>query len=334
VVKHTCSNPDCSVSVTGKCLLSHTPLEKCPNVKSTETENLVIGDEQAIKESVPLIYPGFELGIAEMNELMSIRYGHLIGVIGEAGTGKTCLLSALYLLISCGDLLPAYLFAGSTTLPGFENRLRLLRHWGGGGLPDKITEHTVLSNPREPGFLHLALKQTTPNTIRKDIFFSDLPGEWTKDLIKHADVAVRFQFLRRADGLVIALPCPVLLAPETKHTQVSAVRILLQRLKDSVGLDLTVPLIFAITRCDLTGKVIPPAIHQIAEYAEQLGFENVSYTNIASFSERIDVPSGMGISSLIDRLLNSYSPPLPVINQQMKKARMFERFKLVLKDQI
>ena len=146
-------------------------------------------------------------------------------------------------------------------------------------MPDKIVDHTILSDPRQPSFLHIALKQF--DAIR-DLFFTDLPGEWTTDLIQRADVAERFRFLTRADGLIIALQAPKLLAPETRNSQVQSTRMLLQRLYYNVGIASSIPVILAVMRCDITGPTVPPAIYQILEFARELGFSNISHMPIAA----------------------------------------------------
>lgn len=328
--KYVCSKSDCTVSVTGKCLLSHVPVEKCPHVlisEAGEMEKQPKPPESAFPTR--LVYPGNELGLQKISELFALRYGHLIGVLGAYDTGKTCLLCSLYLLASCGDFRPTRLFAGSMTLPGFESRLRRLRKWDKAGLPDKIVDHTSLSDPRQPGFMHLALKQSTPAKMLHDLFFTDLPGEWTTDLIKRADVAERLRFLTRADGLVITLLAPQLLEPTTRNSEVQSARMLLQRLRDAVRVPLNIPVIFAITRCDITGSVVPPAIYQVVEFARELGFRNASHMPVASFSDRADVPSGMGLGSLIDALLPSEVEAYRESRISPEGSRMFSRFRFV-----
>lgn len=329
-MKYICAQADCTVAVTGKCLLSHVPVETCPHIHVSEEEShdRVLDRAQPSLPST-LVYPGNELGLKQVSEILALRYGHLIGVLGAHATGKTCLLCSLYLLASCGDLRPTRLFAGSTTLPGFESRLRLLRQWGGAGLPDKIVDHTALLHPREPGFLHLTFKETMPGERLRDVLFSDLPGEWTTDLIKRAEVADRFRFLSRADSIVVTITAPQLLTPETKNSQIQSARMLLQRLRNAVGIAKEIPIVFAITRCDLTGPVVPPAIYQIVEFAREIGFLNTSHMPVASFSERSDVPSGMGIGALLGALL-------PIDTQNAKEgdyshagSRMFTRFRFV-----
>ena len=307
--KYSCSNSDCTVAITGTCLLSHQPVDTCPNIKSAASAQTQNQSSESPAIVAPLqqmvaVFPGTELGLQQTASIMGSHYGHLIGVLGATGTGKTCLLSSLYLLASVGDLRPRFLFCGSATLPGFENRVRLLRKWNSTHLPEQIVDHTTLIDPRQPGLLNLCLLQTTPLPQVRDFFFTDLPGEWTTDLIKRSQAADRLAFLRRADALLITLPADALLAPETRHSQVQSGRLLLQRLRD-MKIDRTIPLILTITRCDKTGPVVPPAIYELIEFGRQVGFENISYLPVAAFSDRPDVPSGLGLGELLDSILQT-----------------------------
>jgi len=326
VSKYECSNADCTVAVTEKCVLSHVPIEACPNVRvvgAKTTEDKLSQTSPALPTTT--VHHGNELGWQQTSALLAAQYGHLVGVLGATGTGKTCLLSSLYLLASCGDLRPSFLFAGSTTLPGFESRLRLLRKWSGSHLPEQIVDHTILSDDRQPGLLHLALLQTTPIRIRRELLFTDLPGEWTTDLVKRADKAERLRFLRRADALLITLPAPHLI--ESRNSQILFGRMLLQRLRDEVGVDLTSPVVLTITRCDKTGATVPPATYQLVEAAHQLGFLNVSHLPVAAFSGRSDVPSGTGLASLLDTLFQARAQPLPEAVSALDDSRMFARYR-------
>ncbi len=324
--KYTCSNTDCTVAVTDKCLLSHVPIEVCPNVR---VGGVGAADDKLAQTSparpTTTVHHGNELGLQQASALLAARYGHLIGVLGAYGTGKTCLLSSLYLLASCGELRPSFLFAGSATLPGFESRLRLLRKWSGSQLPEQIVDHTILADERQPGLLHLVLLQTTPVLVLRELFFTDLPGEWTTDLVKRADKAERLSFLRRADALLITLPSPLLL--ESRNSQILFGRMLLQRLRDAVGVDPGLPVVLTITRCDKTGATVPPAIYQLVEFARELGFLNVSHLPVAAFSDRPDVPSGMGVASLLDTLLQARAQPLPEASSAFDDSRMFARYR-------
>jgi hypothetical protein len=102
---------------------------------------------------------------------------------------------------------------------------------------------------------------------------------------------------------------------------------LLQRLADAVAIRRTIPVIFALTRCDISGTAVPPAIYQIVEFARELGFSNASHMPVAAFSDRPDVPSGMGVASLLDAILPTAVQPPPYFSDALDRERMFARFR-------
>lgn len=319
-----CTLAECTVAHTGKCLKSHSPVETCPNLSSEQgVSPSVVATQAPSLATTRTVYPGHELGIDQAEAIMSARYSHLIGVLGEVGTGKTCMLCSLYLLASCGQLAPQHRFAGSHTLPGYESRLRDYRKWPGPLLPDRITPHTELAHPRTPGFLHLALTASPEAPHVYDLLFTDLPGEWTSDLIKSARWAERLLFLRRADGLVLTFRANQIADKDTRHSQIQSARILLQRLRDSVGLVRDVPVVIGVTRCDLSGGTLPAAAYEIAATAQNLGFGNVATIAIASFSADPKVPSGLGLGDVLRALLTTSTQSLS-LTSRTRGVRQFD----------
>lgn len=299
-----CSLPECTVAHTGRCLKSHSPVNSCPHLIAEAPEDSAPPPSKPSTASTRAVYAGHELGLAEAAEIMARRYSRLIGVLGESEAGKTCMLCALYLLASCGQLGSYHRFAGSRTLPGFESRLRNYRKWPGPNLPDRITVHTELAHPRVPGFLHLALQTLDRRSTRIcDFLFTDLPGEWTTDLIKSTKSADRLEFLRRADGIVITFVAQKLADKNTQHSQLQSARILLQRLQFTLKVPRDIPLAIAVTRCDLTNGQLPVQAYEIGATAESFGFSNVATIAVAAFSENEQVPSGLGLGDLLQHLL-------------------------------
>ncbi|MCL5746176.1 MAG: hypothetical protein M1541_19975, partial [Acidobacteria bacterium] len=182
----TCGNPDCTVSATGKCLLSHENLAECPHFRAGDWEREVEVAEATpaarVETSLPQkmagrkFHLGAELGVEDALEIMSARYAHVIGVLGSTDAGKTCFLSSLYLMASGGSLPAPYQFAGSLTLQAFEERARGLRQWKDGQLPSQLADHTVLTDPRQPSLLHLGLRESAGERRRFDLLLTDLPG--------------------------------------------------------------------------------------------------------------------------------------------------------------
>ena len=128
-----CDNPNCTVSTTGNCLLSHARLGRLPAfhrwrncgrrcLGGREASGVTGRSDRTCHRNGTDIPVGNELGAEDAVEVMRARYTHLIGVLGSAGAGKTCLLSSLYLLASAGALPPPYEFCGSLTLQAFEGQ--------------------------------------------------------------------------------------------------------------------------------------------------------------------------------------------------------------------
>jgi hypothetical protein len=135
------------------------------------------------------------------------------------------------------------------------------------------------------------------------MLFSDLPGEWTSAFINSSLAGDKLHFLRRADALVLAFRADHLRDSHTRHSQYQSARLLLQRLRESGFTSPNTPLIIAVTRADLVERVLPPAAHEIASTAQDLGFTDVPTIAIASFSANPSVPSGLGLGDLLKTLL-------------------------------
>ena len=293
----TCNKTDCTVSSTGICLELFSPITDCPNfslsseddnpeesTKTAEISESAVPSEQAsaVLTSLPnaprvgprRFHAGTELGLRDASDLMRTHYAHLIGVLGRTNAGKTAFISALYLMATRGWLKPAYDFAGSLTLQGFEDRSRRVRIWEQGHLADTFMLHTQLSNPRSPSFMHLALKELKENRRRIELLLTDLPGEWSSALIKRIETAVRFGFLKRADGIVFVIDGPLLARPDARHAEVEKAKLLLARLQHTPLVDPGTPLVLLISKCDELNMNAPPAVDQIQTEALALGLNS------------------------------------------------------------
>jgi hypothetical protein len=313
---YSCKNRDCTVAATKTCVLLRTPLESCeffvsdgaaaPPESSSSPDPL-----ETIDVDARHFFPGFELGTADAAEIMRGRYGTLIAVLGQYDVGKTCFLISLYLLIACRAIGTELAFAGSLTLNGFEARARRIRKWKNGTLPKQFADHTVLADPRMPALLHLALRTTDSERTRHDLLITDLPGEWSTDLVKDVQTADRFDFLKRADGIIISLDGPML-SGDSRHAAADDAKNLLTRLCDAVKVDRSVPLVLMITKSDEISMTIPPIVDSVVAHAKAKGF-NPQVVAVAAISRTPEkVKSGTGVLDVIERVLDRKSerPPL------------------------
>jgi hypothetical protein len=297
------------VAVTGTCLLLNTPPETCPNATFPETDekqapaDAVAPVDQSPGEEVGRIFfSGFELGTSDAAEIMRANYGTVIAVLGQYDTGKTCFLASLYLMTACRGIGDGLGFAGSLTLNGFEARARRLREWKDGALPKQLVDHTVLADPRKPAIVHLGLREQSGDRRRYDLLITDLPGEWSTDLIKDAGAADRFAFLKRADGIVIALDGPILNSSE-RHAAAHSAKLLISRLADTLNVDRSLPFILMVTKADEVGMQVPSIVASIQEHAVQAGFSPRVIPVAAISRTPTLVKSGTGIMEVIEHVL-------------------------------
>lgn len=320
--KGTCNKSDCTVATTGKCLESHASLKECPHFvvetpASAPLDSELSSKTPAVTSPSPTesrqaeglskvgrkFHPGSELGLDDAAEIMRSRYFHLIGVVGQTDAGKTAFLSALYLMSSQGLLRPQYSFAGSLTLQGFEDRVRRVRRWEKTGLPKEFMAHTQLPNPRSPSFMHLSLKEDEGQGRSIELLMTDLPGEWTTELINRLETASRFRFLGRADAVVYVLDGPLLANRDSQHQEAHKAKLMLERLRKTPLVSINTPLVLLISKCDELGMNIPPALSEIVEETKALNFEPevILSSCFSRFPKQVE--SGTGVKQVIDFVL-------------------------------
>ena len=335
-----CNNANCTVATTGNCLLSHVPPETCPNFAVTEVAanesrepKVAVVAEQATVAPIKAgrtFHLGIELGADDAVEIMRARYTHLVGVLGSTAVGKTCLLSSLYLLASAGALPAPYEFCGSLTLQAFEDRARGLRKWNNGRLPDHLVDRTVLSDPRQPSLLHFAVQRPGSNgeTERTDFLLTDLPGEWTNSLVARAANAKSFEFLRRADGIILVVDGKVLTS-DARHVELQRMRNFTERLANDVGISRDIPFVLMVSKGDEIGMTEPSDLRPLRDHIAGLGF-HVSVIVSSAFSRHPEkVKSGTGIFRAFETIL-SHKPTSDrkkISEPVVATDRSFQRFR-------
>jgi hypothetical protein len=95
-----------------------------------------------------------------------------------------------------------YAFAGSTTLPGFEERCYLSRRESGNRVPDTRRTRYEESNPF---YLHLGLRATAGLRPFRDLLFTDVSGEMFEHARDSTDQCKELHFLRRASHILVFL---------------------------------------------------------------------------------------------------------------------------------
>lgn len=202
---------------------------------------------------VRLPWTGNSLGRNDLPLVTACANTSLIGVVGPFNSGKTTLLTMMYLLVQRGETLRAGTFAGSLSLLGWENLAAKLRWEAGKGGP-MFPPHTSRTAGRRPGLLHLGLR--TPEHRREDFLLTDPPGEWFTLWTQKAsaDGAEGARWVHRHSRRFLFLVDREALSGEGRGKARDALRDLARRLSQGLG-DRPVAVVW--TKSDVT---IPPTI--------------------------------------------------------------------------
>ena len=284
-----CARQDCTVADTGVCLLNNEP-SSCPDRLAAEGAEATAAGDRPSK----VVLPGSRAcTLSAAKGLMAKRYVHLVGILGEPNAGKTGCLVSLYLSVG-QRCLDGFSFADSRTLMGFEEISQGARRWNEGQIPEQFTDHTVLPDNRTAGFLHIRLARMQEGDS-VDLLCSDLPGEWTTELIDRNRVD-RLEFLKRADVVWLVVDGTETVAPDKRQVCVHRTTMAIRRLGSLLPRGRR--LVLVVTRRDEEAPD-ESVVSTICAEGKRCGFETESVA-VASFSkDGGEVPAGTGIPRLI-----------------------------------
>lgn len=274
-----CKNPDCGFPAGGRCARAAEfaePASDCPELErevsgsastAVEAPRFVTAETSA-PTSLPLApstpWTGRHLDTREIQQLLWRSPARVIAVLGNRGTGKTCLLTSFFLQLANGQRGPfGYRFAGSQTLHGLHGLCERAARWDG-DTEGQIVDATPASEADAPRlFLHLNLRPLAEDDDRiLDLILTDIPGEWVRDWAERQDEAAarRLSFLDRCDGLLVLADAGALAGPERGRTDAATSlvlrrvtgRLLTRRRAPPVGL--------VFSKFDrIVDQVLPPA---------------------------------------------------------------------------
>lgn len=144
---------------------------------------------------------GEELNDAAALNLARSRPVQWIVLAGPSDSGKTTFLTSLYELFQWRKI-EGYAFAGSNTLPAFEERCYLSRRDSGNVVP-----HTprTLYKELDPFYLHLKIRSTEGLRQYRDFLFTDVSGEMFEHARDSTTECKKMVFLKRANHFLLFL---------------------------------------------------------------------------------------------------------------------------------
>ncbi len=204
-----CRQENCKAVIDGKCLEGFSDLKQCPHFSLSD-------HQEGMQEADPEVSFSNQLSPAEMIDLpdgealnlegaKAITQASLTRLIIFAGapdSGKTTLLTSIYESLQWGPF-AGYIFAGSQTLLGFEQRCHFGRIASGRMTAD--TDRTKLKPGQYPQLLHLRVRAEDLVRPTQDLLLSDLPGETFRLAKDSMEECKNLSILRRTDHFVLFL---------------------------------------------------------------------------------------------------------------------------------
>jgi len=335
-----CSNPQCRVAETGKCVEGY-ELNECPHygrltvedieqVEESEEEGVDDEDQEDLSERRSgIVLPlGEPLDRADASALQRRRLSRAVGVIGPHLAGKTSLMAGVYEILQEGPV-AGYTFAGSATLPGFELICHDAR--AASRRDEPHTERTTVG--ADATFFHLDLGKSDPSSI-VSMFIADRSGEDYLAVTDELTHAAAFFELRRADVVTLLINGEHLADPELRHEIKANSPHIVDSLVEAGVLARRQRLAIVMTKKDAVAAS-PHSERVLAEFGEiaaairhrhgEVVDDVAEFVIAASPKIAGAVKRGEGVDALVDYWLRpSQSEPLPT-RLEPTQSRMVDR---------
>jgi hypothetical protein len=323
--KYKCSQPECSIQQTGKCV-NGLGIEECPNKigiinNSEEEEN----EEQQTPESKTIRIPWGD--VYQEKDLTNLTYRYpckLIILVGEPSCGKSTLYAALFDSFhkgGCGE----YIFSCSRTPIGFEKICHFAREKSKGKTPS-----TERSKSYEFSYYHLGVRTADLSRPTEHLLFADVSGERFQIAKDSDDEILKLNILKSADKIFFIADGGLLIDNEEKHKAKKDITDMINRclqngmLSERQGINLIVTKWDEINSAGKTKE-----IHDFFVVPILTRFKSIlkKVINVASRSMNDNIAPRTGVDEFLQECLSSDEKPefLKVFPENI--SRQFQKFK-------
>src|SRR5581483_7560910 len=171
----TCNQENCQLATNGRCKEGFPDPDQCPYVVAVAKPAKAGGIPRPARIAAADardLPKGDAQTAAAAASITRARRTRVIILIGDEESGKTTLLASLYEQFQRGPY-AGYLFAGTETFPGLEERCYLSRISA-----EQQEARTGRTHPGEGmRFLHMQLRPMAGTALVQDLLFSDVSGE-------------------------------------------------------------------------------------------------------------------------------------------------------------
>lgn len=322
-----CSNPDCKIAETGKCVEGH-EVSACANYGKPLQIVEASADETLDAPDIDVIaLPGADkLSIAATLHVLRRDCSRVIAIVGPHDAGKTSLIASLYDLFQAGPIKDAH-FRGSQTLHAFEIACHDAR-----AASERGTPHINRTPLGEVQFYHLALTRTASGEAIS-LVLADRAGEEYRGAADDVTLAADFVETQRADTIALLVDGARLANNLSRHNVRTEIILLIQALRDGAALTKTQRLSVVLTKLDEVNssankeRVLRDLDAEVTRLRELFGedFVAIESFRVAASPKSDAARRGTGVPELLEFWLLSGKQMAEPMSQLPMAARVFDR---------
>ncbi len=329
----TCSNPDCRVGDTNKCVEGF-ELTECTyyGKAAVAYEEVELDEEQSDTSTIALPIAS-KLSISAASQLLRQGECSVIAIIGPHDAGKTSLIASMYDLFQEGAV-NGVKFASSSTLHAFEQACHDAR-----AASQRAIAHSERTPHGNVEFYHIDVRGGSASD-GMTLVLGDRSGETYKEAVNNISAAHDFCEVTRADIITILVDGERLLESAERHNVRQDIELIVQALVETKVAIRKPKIALVLTKID---SVIASENKERVErdfniLLEKLitNFDNhfscIEPFKVSASPKHDGIKRGTGLSELLDYWLCQREHDWPVCtNLDYTSARMISRL-TVLED--
>lgn len=271
---------------------------------------------------------GKDLKPEDTYSITASENSRFFAILGEPGSGKTTLITAIYQFFFSGKYIDRYMFSGSETLRAFEDRAFCLRTTS---MKSQVEMRRTPVGTSE--ILHIRIKKCLSGEFL-NLLFSDFSGEDLRNVIGNIDAAKEdFSIVKAADVILALIDGEKISKTRTKLAEVQRATQLLRTYLDANLVKENAIILIAVSKYDLliddkgalkdgfVNTIKERIISQLPNIATRLDFLFIAAMPIST-----DVlEAGYGIDKLLDLVIKDANP---MVEPSVENTKLKSQFNL------
>lgn len=328
----TCSNADCRVGETSKCV-EGLELTACPNYGKAvvEIEKVEKDDVDEVSSSSTISLPvASKLAVSAAKRLLRQNKCKVIAIIGPHDAGKTSLIASMYDLFQEGPV-NGVEFASSSTLHAFEEACHDARAASERGIP-----HIGRTPRGKIEFYHLGVREGAA-ADGVTLILGDRAGETYSEAADNVSTAHEFCEVARADIITILVDGERLLDSGERHNVRSDIELIVQALIEA-NIVLRIPKV-ALVLTKMDSVKVSRHMERVERDFDLLlksllsksdsHFLCIEPFKVAASPKQEGVKRGTGLPELLNFWLLSPENQWPICKPHLPSTRMIGRLTIL-----